>query len=306
MKKKIITILFALILVSALCLIVCADEFAEWTISYDEKTLILNDTVYELYEGYMYPSDRFMPEVTFSYENEYSYSILKRNSENLDILYVNGSYYVSKDGKYALDDFVDGIFSNYKLVDRFFDCYADTSLGWLNSLDGGKTQVFDVRDLKNNIRFTVFGYDKTETVAHKIGAIYSYNDELYFINYDKLPNNYFDSNGNFSYLKGEVIAYQLNKVQTSDVSVYLENMILFDTENEDKGQFTGLSKGFYTVVFVIITALFGYVIPLVPTVIGTIRIVKGKTQNPKRWYLLIISCGLWIILATCILLTMIF
>ena len=64
MKKKIITILFALILVSALCLVVGAEEYAEWTISNDEKTLILNDTVYELYEGYLYPSDSFRPEVS--------------------------------------------------------------------------------------------------------------------------------------------------------------------------------------------------------------------------------------------------
>lgn len=305
MKKKIITILFALILVSALCLVVGAEEYAEWTISNDEKTLILNDTVYELYEGYLYPSDSFRPEVSFLYENEYYYSELKRNNENLDILYVNGSYYVSKDGKNALDDFVDGKFHEYKIVDRFKDSYSDTSLGWLNSLDGGKTQVFDVRDLKNSISFYLLGYDKTGTVAHKIGAIHSINDELYFINYDKLPNNYFDSTGNFSFLRGEVTAYKLNDLQKNEVSLYLENMARFKTETEDNGQFTGLPKGFYITVFVIITALVGYVAPLIPTVIGTIRIVRGKTQNPKRWYLMIILCSLWIILATCVLLAMI-
>ncbi len=306
MKKKIITILFALLLMSALCFVVQADDYTEWTISNDGSTLLLDDTAYELYEGYLFPSDEFAPEVTFIYENRFYLSELRRNEENLDILYVSGDFYVTENGKKALDNFIDGNFSQYKICDKYFDRYSNTSLNWINSLDGGKIEAFDVRDLANVSNYYVVGYDKTGTVAHIIGAIYYVNNSFYFINYDKLSNNYFDANGNFSYLRGTVNAYKLNDVQANDVRSYYDNMKSFDTVREEGAQFDGLSNEFFVAIFVIITAVFGYIIPLIPAIIGAVKITKGTTQNPKRWYLLLILCGLWILFATGVLFAIIF
>ena len=53
MKKKILFILFALSLIFTLCLVVCADDYTEWTVSDDGSTLIVEDATYELYTGYL-------------------------------------------------------------------------------------------------------------------------------------------------------------------------------------------------------------------------------------------------------------
>ena len=306
MKKKIITVLFALLLISVLCLVAQADEYTEWTISSDGESLILDDTVYKLYEGYLFPSDEFAPEVKFTYGNKHYFSSLHRNVESTDILYVDGQFYVTENGKKALDDFIDGVYGEYKICDDYFDCYSNTSIGWINSLDGGTIKELNVRDLASVACYYVTGYDKTGSVAHIIGAIYDVGDDYYFINYDKLSNNYFDADGNFSYLRGTVNAYKLNTAQANDMLAYYENMQYFDIEKEESNDVKELSKGFFITVFVIITAIFGYIIPLIPAIIGAMKITKGTTQNTKRWLLILVLCGLWILLATGVIFAIIF
>ena len=105
MKKKIITILFALSLIFALCIVACADDYVEWTVSNDGKTLIVDDESYTLYEGYLFDSDTFLPEVKFVYEQDYVFTELKRNNESLDIFYFEGDIFVSSNGQNYLDDF---------------------------------------------------------------------------------------------------------------------------------------------------------------------------------------------------------
>ncbi len=307
MKKKIITILFALSLIFALCIVACADDYVEWTVSNDGKTLIVDDESYTLYEGYMYSSDMFLPETSFVYEEGYIRAQLERNNDNLDIFYFDGDIYVSNDGKGYLDDFVDGKYSQYKIASKTYYYYMNITSSWVNGLDGGTVECFDVRDLQSVERYYVLGYDKTGTMAHTVGAIYNVNGSYYFINYDKLPNNYFDSYGDFSYRGGTVNAYKLNAVQESDMDGFSSNRVsyktIYESDQFSNGEF---GKGFFVAVFVIVTVIFGYVIPLVPAIIGAVRITKGKTQNPKRWYVILALCALWIILATCILFAMIF
>ena len=304
MKKKIITILFALSLVFALCLVVCADDYTEWTVSDDGNTLIVEDTSYELYTGYLSKSDTFSPEVTYIYANKYSYYQLERNNENLDIFCFTGDIYVSRDGKKSLDEFINGKFGGYKIV--YGSSYMSTTQAWVDGLDGGTIVSFDVRDLQSVTRYYVFGYDKTDTMAHTFGAIYSVNGSYYFINYDKLPNNYFDANGEFSYRGGEVNAYKLNTIQESDMDFFGSSKTSFKYEYEKNNTQKEVGEGFYMATFVIVTAIFGYVIPLIPTVIGAIKITKFKTPNPKRWFVVLGLCALWIVVATLTLFAMIF
>lgn len=307
MKKKIFTILFALSLILALCLVANADDYTEWTVSSDGSTLIVDDKTYTLYDGYLFNSDTFLPEVKFVYKQDYVFTELKRNTESLDIFYFEGDIFVSNNGKNYLDDFVSGKFSQYKISSQNCYHYMNITSSWVNSLDGGDVESFDVRELQAVERYYVLGYDKTVTMAHTIGAIYYVDGSYYFINYDKLPNNYFDSYGDFSYRGGTVNAYKLNTVQESDMDGFDLNKVSYKSEFErDKSSESRFGKGFFVAVFIIVTVIFGYAIPLVPAVIGAIRITKGKTKNPKRWYLILILCALWILLATLILFAMIF
>ncbi len=312
MKKKIILVLFALIIMLTLCIIASADDYTEWTISEDGETLMVGNDTYELYKGYMYPTDRFLPEISYVYENRVNYDYLKKNYED-DGIMVLSSYsdslryiYVNNEGRAALNQFLNGKYSSYKIYEGQRIVSAPSS--WINLLDGGSIVTVDVRDLKYCETYEVLGYDSTGTIAHTVGAIYADDTSYYYVNYDKLSNNYFDANGYFSYRQGTVKAYKLNATQSLDVQEYINNFHALDTiyETDKDDSFDGFGKGFYVFIFVFVTVLFGFVIPLVPVIIGAIRVVKGKTRNPKRWYLLFIGCALWILLTICILLAIIF
>ncbi len=296
MKKKIL--LFSLVVMLLLCISVSAERI-DWVLSDDESSIIVGDKAYEKYDGYLYPSDIFAPEATFVFDKEVYFTGLYKNNASDEILCygydsVNGLY-VTEAGKKALDDFVEGKFSGYKLL--LFNCdeYASITAQWINELDTtGVTEELDVRDLQHVSVHYVSGYDATETVAHFIGAIYEINDSLYYVNYDKLPNNYFNADGSFSYLKGVVKASKLSSSKEADFGLYLENARTFEYEFEETSSKEFNSKGIAIAYFSIVTAIFGFIIPIVPTAIGFIRILKKKTKNPKRWYLVFSACALWL------------
>lgn len=314
MKKKIFLALFTLVIMLTLCIAISAEDAVEWTVSEDGKTLIVGDEAYKLYEGYLYPTDMFYPTKAFIYENKLSYTYYLKQNDDYDGIMVlsSSSYsgpsfesiYVNSEGEEYLDRFVSKYFSLYKL--RYGDLVANAPASWISSINGGELVYLDVRDLQYLDIFEVLGYDKSGTFAHKIGAVYANEDGYYYVNYDKLPNNYFDASGNFSYRQGTVRAYKLNATQASDMTEYINNMQSLERIYENEDSFDGLGKGFSTVYFVIITAIFGFIMPLAPVVIGTYRIIKGKSRNPKRWYLLFIGCALWIVSSIGILLTLIF
>lgn len=317
MKKKIISILFALIIMLTLCIIVSAEDYTEWTVSQDEKTLIIGDKTYELYTGYLSLNDKILPEEKFVYGDEYGYSdlYLKRNMENEDIMVLTVSaysysierIYVNSEGKKALDSFVDKNYSLYRISSSYTK-YSNTTKGWIDLLDGGTVVKLDVRSLQSCQSYYVLGYDSTGSIAHTVGAIYNLDGAYYYVNYDILPNNYFDANGNLSYRQGDVNAYKLNTAQESDMEEFTYRMDYFDIrfESDTTPSFEGAGRGFFIFIFVFVTALFGFIIPLVPVIIGTIRITKQKTKNPKRWLLMLIACTLWIVVAICLLLAIIF
>ena len=306
MKKKIL--LFSLIIMLLLCISVNADGI-DWILSNDQSSIIVGDKSYEKYDGYLYPGDIFSPEATFVFDKEVYFTGLYKNNASDEILCygydsVNGLY-VTEVGKKALDDFVEGKFSSYKLLFYNGDSYADVSAKWIKELDmTSVTEELNVRDLQHASIHYVSGYDATETVAHFIGAIYELNDSLYYINYDKLPNNYFNADGSFSYLKGTVKAFKLSGTQLDQMEQYVASMEDFQFEYENTSmEFNsdGLAKAY----FIIITAIFGFILPIAPIALGVFRILTKKSKNPKRWSLVFTSCGLWLIIAISILLTLI-
>ena len=315
MKKRFTLILFTLIIMLTLCIIASASDNLEWTVSEDGKSLIVGENAYELYEGYFSPTDSFVPEKSLVLNTKsYDYGYLKKADNNDDIIILSDYYYedlgyvyVSKNGKSILDEFTKGSYLSYKLVNESFDKYTIASNQWIGNLDGGVIETVDVRSLANCEITYIVGCDSTGTLGHTVGAIYKKGDSYLFVNYDKLPNNYFDSTGRFSYRQGEVKAYKLNIAQVSDMNSYNSSLVPFEIvyKSEDIPSSSQHGKGFYIAIFVIVTAIIGFIIPLIPLIIGAIRILKGKTKNPKRWYLMFAGCGLWILLAICILLTLI-
>lgn len=309
MKKKLFLILLLAVFSLTLCIFVSADEI-DWTLSDDGSAIIVGDKSYEEYVGYLHPTDLFLPQYTFQYSKDLYPLYLYKNNANDDILHLNSheneiqTLYVTENGKQSLDKYLTGVYYQYSIVDAYYDRYSITTKIWVNNLEGGAVQELDVRDLKNVTRYYVMGYDETVTIAHTVGAIYDVNGVLYYVNYDKLSNNYFDAHGNFSYLRGTVKAFKLSNVQTGHVQEYVDSMEYFKFEDENTSlEFNSdvLARAY----FIIITAIFGFILPIVPIALGVFRILTGRSKNPKRWSLIFTSCGLWLIVAICILLTLI-
>ena len=313
--KKLLSVLFVIVFAISLSTVAFAKKsYTEWTISNDGNSIMVDNSSYELYNGVLCPNDLFLPKSTFYYENEVDYFYcLKKNKDSNHIFSVSMSYdeelgdvYVDSEGKESLDSFLNGEYSSHIIADYSLSFYLSVESTWLDCLDGGSVKAINVKDLASLKRYYVLGYDQTGTIAHYNGAIYLYEGSYVFVNYDKLPNNYFDANGNFSYRSGTVGAYVLSVEQLGAIAELESGSNYFRIEyesaknvKEDKGY----GKGYHITVFVLITLIFGFALPIVPSVIGIIRIAKHKARNPKRWYLFFACCGLWVIFA---ILTMLF
>ena len=107
-------------------------------------------------------------------------------------------------------------------------------------------------------------------------------------------------------MKGSVNAYRLNNNQAIEFADLTYGMEFFQTVYENDDFYSENSDGFYFAVFIIVTTIFGFAIPIAILVIGVVRILTSKTKNPKRWYLLIGCCAFWILTSLGVLLCMIF
>ena len=307
--KKLLSVLFIIILTVSLSTVAFAkNSYTEWTISNDGNSIMVDNSSYELYDGLLCPNDLFLPKSTFRYENDADYFLhLKKNKDSNHIFSVSMSYdeelgdvYVDSQGKESLDSFLNGEYSSHIIADYSLSYYLSVESTWLNGLDGGKLKNVNVKDLASCDIYYVLGYDKTGTIAHYNGAIYLYDGSYVFVNYDKLPNNYFDANGDFSYRSGTVAAYVLSVEQSGAIAELESGSNYFRIEyerNETAKESKSYGKGYHVTVFVLITLIFGFALPIVPSVVGIVRIAKHRARNPKRWYLFLACCGLWVIFA---------
>ncbi len=306
MKKKLLLIVFTLLAILALSQIANA-EATEWTVSDDMSSIVVDGQGYTLYDVPIYASDLPLPKATFVYENYIYRYELRRNYEENGIFFLYNTYfeeyqiYTNEDGKAILDEFFLGSFSSYKLYNDAFGWASPLDLDFIKGLDGNTTQKLNVKDLAKYSYYEILGFDKTATMAHIMGAIYFLETDYYYINYDSLDNSYFDADGNFSYRSGSVTAYKLSSDQialTKECASYMSKATEYKYEGSElSADGIGMNRGFAIAIFVIFTAVFGFIIPIAPMVFGIIRLCTKKSKNPKRWYLMITALGLWVLFA---------
>ena len=159
-----------------------------------------------------------------------------------------------------------------------------------------------MRDLENKIRYSLRGAETYGYYGCTYGEVYYLNGEYYYIHYLDLGNQYFDSDGYFSYRKGEVEAYRLSKNTVykllelvSDMDFISTEYVLLDGIDTDElaGDIFNSERG----AFVVGMVVFGILLPLPLLIVGLAFPRSHRKGYPKYWYILAGVAALWMALS---------
>lgn len=315
-KKLLVAFVCALLLTQGLITSVVAatkneDEITpiEWELSEDERTLYGNGKTYTRYslavDAYLDAATVYIYQSFVTLEDEGSLPVYAatRNAEFVwieegEFLYL----YATKQGAEMLDEFGNGSPARYRLESYSNLETALISNATVKAIDNGwstaQSITVPVSNLKGLFRYHLVAYDESDTLAYIHGAVYEMDGEFYYINYQKLGNQYFDANGNFSYRNGEVEMILLEGTQRRDVldAIDKQSERVTEYEWESHGiEHTGMDAS--VGVFWIALVIFGLLLPIPFLVFGLALPNSKKRGYPKYWYTLAIIVGVWLLIA---------
>lgn len=334
--KRALSLLLVLLLFSALCLSVLATEpestepaYVTWEVSEDGETLTASDgRVFHRYYGersliidtktkYHYANTVTLPSDGF--ENA-EICAPSRDSEHLWVYndYGYGRIFATDAGAAALDAFIGGEISCFTITEDFYHTAVveESLISDLESarLGGGETEVFPVAKLKDLPCYTIVATEATASLTYDFGAVYRYEEAYYYVNYYELDNSFFDSDGYFSYRKGSVTALRLDSALEGRIDESLLEAELYSRtdEWENDGIWDGSWDDEYygdiedaTIVFYVLFVFIGYLLPTPFLVLGLTLPHSASRGRPRYWYSTAIIAGVWVVLATLLLIVLI-
>ncbi len=316
--KNILGMILSLAFLFSLTTVACA-EYVDWSFYNESKTLSNSEKNYQLYgmpvtelidASYLYIySDKL------EYDPEQDFAKVTAPKKDGEIMIVMNYYseemldiYVTDEGASLLDDFLDGSYTSMRIRNYSDLSYADITVKEFNELKAliGTVTTVDVTDLAKCDIYQIIGYDATDTFAHICGAIYRFENELYYVDYDSLDNSHFTSDGEFSYRSGTVDMIKLNYDMIihrvidniESRSYYRSTEYEFEYDSSDFDFNKNVSGAFFWVGIII----FGYVLPCIPFIFGMVLPHTKKHGYTKRWYALSVLSVLWMAIVTSILL----
>lgn len=315
--KKILV--FVLVLCSLLlCFTACGEEggtrdsdgYVIWEISDDLLTLTGDSRTYHRYIDL--PIDMDLKGGVF-YENSVEtkeYETLTVYSPSLESgikylwSYQNGYtvYIESDEDKAIIDSFIAGGFKKSRLVNSDYNEARVMEIGFAEKLDAlsGEKLTVAVRELYNADCYDVKYYCEEDTLFRIHGAIYIYEGDPYYINYDKLDNSYFDSYGAFSFRRGSVDMYKLDEECTEIFTRHKHNMshyseyYTYEWELNDGGEYeTSREEAIATIVTTV--TLLGIIPPIIPIAIYSVRMFILKRKRDLPTLIIISAAAVWLI-----------
>ncbi len=328
MKNKLLRITCALfvfcLLLAFMPLAVSADDTRTWELKKDLSSITDGKTVYTVYEP---PSDaEWLPTKTlYCYDTtdieagdlNTSYFELSTVSKDSGILHLQVSfeeifmYYVSDTAREKLIEFENEQNVSYRLSrspDRLFQSTLTAeTVTELKALT--PTEEVDVTTL-NDVEYCHVGYyDSTGSFYREIGRLFFFGDgSVGYVNYTHLNNTHFDAHGNLSFRTG-----------TAPICMIGGATLLTDIQDA-KANFKDLSPQityeFYETywqmmrlvsvpLFWTLFAITGAILPAVGLTLGIVWARSPKQKHPRRWYVLVGLCGLWLLLTLIIFLMMV-
>ncbi len=318
--KKIYSIILALVIITAL-FATTAYAREDYTWEHDGAT----DTFYNgvnTYERYdIFDFETIDAEIIYvftdpGYKND-SFAEIYMLDTTDEIIYLVSDYeynicaYVTEKGREMLDAFHNGNYTKLRLRHTYNYETAELDISFLNKLDenNGETKVFDVKDLEKLPCFELDVFDESDSLSKVYGAVYLLGEEYYYINYNELDNSYFDSYGVFSYRRGEVEAVKLNKETAQMITSASHNLEYRESEyiyeDEATFEFGDMTAAQAQKVFVALSLVAGFILPVIPFVLGLVLANSKKLGKPRRWYLVSALSLLWMLLAGVIILIII-
>ncbi len=286
------------------------EEWLEWELSDDERTLTSG---FDVYEYVPLPMGYFIdPDTVYVYENRASFYSVYSYKEQGELTWLapngheNGTLYADSLAANGLMAFLDGEeIGSYRIFQgELANTIDQNEMQQLDALyaDAANCEKLDVRDLASLKNWEIRAYDSTGTVAYTHGMIYLLENGTYcYINYSTLDNSYFDADGSFSYRKGQVDAVCLKDAHLSRMENRMTGMtyraVQFSYEYDPMADYNGRpSDSTSTVPFWIVVILFGLVLPIAPLLVGFLMPRSEKRGYPKYWYALGIAAAVWLLL----------
>ena len=266
----------------------------DWEYDLDNDVLKNSDREYQKYTlpiGYsMYSKDS-----VYVYKNNYvnNFANLHSYERNGEIVWENSTtvVYATNTGKGYIEDLIAGNYSSFSLHKNYssFDISSSDVQALDEALTSGEKVSLDVTELSRSGEYQIRAYDYSGCIYYVYGAIHEYSGEYYYINYDVLPNNYFDSDGDFSFRRGEVSAVKLSGTLLDGFNEAVEEMIsgrllIYESE-EVKGSSLLSSKAMAYIRFFLIFSIVGYALPIFVGIISFRRARKTVPEHMKYWYI---------------------
>lgn len=320
MKKKILLLTLILsILLSILAVGAYASPepehtgVAEWEISDDGNMLTRYEGELEIsYLRVHILSGKFTLENrlyyfsgSLSFNDDY-YSIIS-SSHDSGIVYLRSAYtdevipFVNGGSKDLLR-FINGDFKKARML--YEESAVSVTREFVDKLDALRTDSITcgVKSLKDVPIAEIKIYDDEDILTHLHGAIYILESAPYYVNYDALGNQYFDSNGDFSYVKGTVTLYPIKGDVLSEYESLLGDMEYYshDISFEDDFSFIGgddnifdLSDESARALLIVLVLLLGFAAPAVPFVILLLELIGKKAKHVFVTYVAFIASAIW-------------
>ena len=309
----------------------------EWSLSSDAKYLYGKDKRYERYivNGVFYNDARF----SFYFKDTVTY-----NGRECEV-YGNSAYptlvsvrkgdgyslvFADKEGKKMLDDFVsgkdciyyfEGVGNAYTVIEKSLVEALDSLYNTYSSIN---TVRMDASRLQEADVYEVTVHDRLETKAYQHGAVYKMPDgKAYYLCFEGLDNSHFDADGYFSYRSGEVKLIRLDGDALTKVNTALMNMrikeknviyeslvisgycdiygepiesdFIYESPSESEAQLS------FWVFFIFI----GFIVPIVPLVIGLVLPRLKSLGKERYWYIMAGFAAIWLLASLGILLILI-
>ena len=333
MKHSIVKRIMLLLLVVILLLPVfcaCAEEgeheeeqpLVEWTVSEDGKTISngtktykrINASLFETVPVYGY---RYYNTVSIPDNEEFTNVKIKVPYPDAEYMWMfehTGNYvyvYATEEGIDHLNRFLNGEYGIYRLwapneesavIDEEF------SLRVQEMAKSAKTVKKSVLELKECTRYEIVAYNEYESFLLRLGCLYLVDGTWYYLDYSKLDNTHFDSDGYFSYRRGSVMIAELSAEVGSEIDVLSQNVEYLyrsyvdeydpwaDVEEEPE-----IPMAFFWIVYVFA----GFFLPAPFLVIGLLLPRLRGFGKPKYWYVTAVFAALWMVLALVLLLMLI-
>ena len=294
-----------------------ADDWSQWTLSEDETNITYEGVAYDRYE--LPFNTWFRPKSLYVYEQDLGYYVnvarpILSEGHNDEILCQDvvllyeysgiddlEAMYVSKEGKAIMDRFAQGEYARYELFTSYSSGkqISEKTVDRWNGADSN-TSV-DVTQLAGEARYEILGYDETLTVAHVVGAVFEVDETYLYIYYDVLENQYFNSDGSFSFRKGTVSALILDQEDASWVETAIEEA----NEGEDEWrQFTYESEesepldpvGSMVIMLFLLSPLM-FVLPVILLVMSLVLSFVREIPGRGRWRRIAILSASWLLLS---------